>query len=540
MQTSASKLVLTNPPMTPIDATPHTGNSAPAPVVSQGRTNALPAYFALCAIFSFAILVARFRQTRVDAIASLYCIVLFAICVGPALMGRYNLRHRILAMFMGCYFVIFGLHPTIQAMTGHIAPIAWGSSETSTGVGAGYALTSDAVVIFGALALLAGYFLVSAMRGDKPSTFLNHEWRYGTVENIGAITWAIGFAEMIAYDLNVSPLHIPTHVMGLPLGIAANIRLLSPIGAIMLIYLVARGYRPQRVWTLLLIVMATEFLFGFVSNSKEVSFRIPVLLLVGLYYFGGRISKKLLITMLVVGVPYLLFFNAYRMITMEYGYTTPAEALAAFGENIEAVKRQTAGQAGVVSGGFENFTERVDGKIYVDIIVAGTDSGRVRRLDGESIGWFFESFIPRFLWAEKPDISIGQLFNHEFSLSESQFTFVPTTELGELYWNYGMPGAIIGMMVIGLIFAQLGGALLDQSAMTVSRFMMLLMSTYFLAVRFEGNIALQYSTFLRLVILIWVADRLLRLLGVSIAVPSAGGTASAAARTARPTNLFPR
>src|SRR3984957_337452 len=526
--------------MTLLDAKPQAGSSAPAPVTFQGRRSALPAYFALCAIFSFAILVARFRQTRVDAIASLYCIVLFAVCVGPALIGRYNLRHRILAMFMGCYFVIFGLHPTVEALTGQIAPIVWGASETSAGVGEDYALTSDAVVIIGALALLAGYFLVSAIRGDKASTFLNHEWRYSTILNMGAITWAIGFAEMIAYDTNVSPLHIPTHVLGLPLGIASNIRMLSPLGAVMLIYLVAHGYR-SRVWTLLLIVIAAEFLFGFVSNSKETSFRIAVLLLVGLYYLGGRINKKLLITMLVVGVPYLLFFNAYRMITMQQGYATPAEALATTGENIDAVKRQTAGQTGVISGSFENFTERVDGKIYIDLIVAGTDSGRVRRLDGESIGWFFESFIPRFLWAEKPDISIGQLFNHEFNLSESQFTFVPTTELGELYWNYGMPGAIIGMMVIGLIFAQLGGALLDQSAMTVSRFMILLMSTYFLAVRFEGNIALQYSTFVRLVILIWVADRLLRLLGVSIAVPSAGGTASAAARTAaRPTNLLPR
>ena len=60
--------------------------------------------------------------------------------------------------------------------------------------------------------------------------------------------------------------------------------------------------------------------------------------------------------MLVVGVPYLLFFNAYRTITMQQGYATPAEALATAGENIDAVQQigsgllASAGVAGVIVG----------------------------------------------------------------------------------------------------------------------------------------------------------------------------------------------
>jgi hypothetical protein len=503
----------------------------PASVGAEGDRSASLTYFWLCLSFAIMILVARIVQNRLEASASLYCMVLFAICVGPALLGRRNPRHRIISMFMGCYFLIFGLDATVRAVTGEATLSLWGSNETTTGVGPDYALTSDVVVILGSLALLAGYFFVHKLRGSKSSTFLGHEWRYGSVLKIGALTWAIGFAVMIAYDMNVSPMLIPTHVLGLPLGIASNIRLLSPIGAMMLIYLVARGYRQRLVWTLLLTVIAAEFLFGFVSNSKEISFQIPVLLFVGLYYLYGRVSKKVLIMMLVVAVPYLLFFNAYRMIMGEQEYRTPGAAFEAFGKNIAAVKQRTEGQAGVVSGSLESLTQRVDGKVYVDIIVAGIDSGHVRRLGGTSIGWFFESFIPRFLWPEKPDISIGQLFNHEFNLSESRFTFVPTTQLGELYWNFGMLGAIVGMLFIGLIFGQLSGALLDRSGMTMPRFMMLLMSTYYLVVRFESNIAVQYSTFVRLVILIWLVDRLLRFFGVSRSVRPASESPSAEAPT---------
>jgi hypothetical protein len=473
------------------------------------------AYAALCMSFAVAILVADVTQGQQDTAASLYCMALFAVCAGPALLGRHNPRHRLLSIFAGCYFVIFGLHTTMKILTGAHTGGLFGPNGTSGAMGTGDVLNSDAAVILGVLVLLAAYFLVSALRGGKASTVLDREWRYSSILAIGVITWMIGFGEMIAYQLNVSPLHIPRTVMGLPLGIASNIRLLSPIGGMMLIYLVARRFRPKVVWPLLLIVIGSEFVFGFIGNSKEVSFRIPVLLFVGLYFLDGKVSKKILLTMLLVGVPYLLFFNAYRAITLERDYKTPAEALQAFSRNIQVARQQTQSQEGFVSASLESFTQRVDGKIYVDIIVAGTDSGRVARLGFESLGWFFESFIPSFLWPEKPDIVLGQRFNHEFHLSESVYTFVPTTQLGELYWAFGMPGVIIGMAVIGMILAWLGGALLQRSAMTVPRFMMLLMSTYYLAVRFEDNIANQYSLFVRLTILIWLADRLLRTIGVS-------------------------
>lgn len=513
----------------------------PKAVVSHGPGRSLLIYFTLCASFAGSIFIADMAQGGDGASADLYCTVLFAICAGPAIFGRHNPRHRLLSMFMACYFVIFGIHPTVQILTGQHAPLPWAIDETTTSVGADYALISDSVVILGALAALAGYFAASALSGRRASTFLDHEWRYSSILKIGVILYAIGLAAVIAYQFNVSPLRIPTQVMGLPLGIASNIRLLAPVGGMMLIYLVAPGYRPRLLWPMLLTVMAAQFLLGFVGNSKELSFQFPLLLLVGLYYLDGKIRKKILIMMLIVGVPYLLFFNAYRTLTSEHEYKTPAEALQSFGRNIDTVKRQTESQAGILSGSLEGFAQRVDGKIYIDIIVAGTDSGRVGRLGGESLLWIVESFVPRFLWPEKPDISIGQRFNHEFHLSESQYTFVPTTQLGELYWNFGMPGVLGGMLLVGAIFGQLSRALLDPSGITIPRFMTLLMSTYFLVFRFEDIIATQYTIFVRLMILIWLGDRLLRILGLSLLVRPASVSSAAAIRLpVRPMNLLSR
>jgi hypothetical protein len=392
--------------------------------------------------------------------------------------------------------------------------MTWGGTAEE-GVGVDPILVSDVVVVLGALMFLGGYFFLNSLKGRRNSRFLDHEWNFGTILGVGFVTWVLGFAVMTVYDMTVSPMYIPTHILGLPLGVASNLRLLSPLGALMLIYLAVRKYRPSLVWALLIVMISAEFVSGFIYNSKEISFRIIVLLFMSLYYLNGTISKKFLIAMLLVAVPYLLFFNAYRLNMMEQNYRNPVDALAHFGDNVKAVKRQTEDETGVAASSLQSLVQRIDGKVYVDIIVAGTTSGRVQYLEGESIAWFFYSFIPRSMWREKPDISIGQVFNLRFNLSESRFTFVPTTQLGELYWNFGMTGIVLGMLLIGVVFGWVSAVAMGGSGVTLPRYLVLLTCTYFLAVRFEGNVATQYSTFIRVVIFIWLIDGLLRLFGVS-------------------------
>lgn len=158
--------------------------------------------------------------------------------------------------------------------------------------------------------------------------------------------------------------------------------------------------------------------------------------------------------------------------------------------------------------------DRINGKVYVDIIVRGTDSGRVPFQDGKTLTLFFSTFVPRMLWHDKPNSSTGRQFNRAFHLSQSSFTFVPTTQLGELYWNFGMSGVVFGMTIIGMIFGYIASAFSVGRITTLPRFLVLLMAAYYLAIRFEVNIALQYSTFVRLVILIVMVDFLIGSFGL--------------------------
>ncbi len=61
-------------------------------------------------------------------------------------------------------------------------------------------------------------------------------------------------------------------------------------------------------------------------------------------------------------------------------------------------------------------------------------------------------FIPRFLWPEKPSISIGREFGSTFRLKGSfdRETEISPSMVGEFYWNFSIPGVVVGMWLLGL------------------------------------------------------------------------------------------
>jgi oligosaccharide repeat unit polymerase len=65
------------------------------------------------------------------------------------------------------------------------------------------------------------------------------------------------------------------------------------------------------------------------------------------------------------------------------------------------------------------------------------------------VTWLFAP-IPRTSWPEKPIISSGQAFGEEiYQYGVDQATGIPPGLIPELYWNFGLPGVIIGMFLIG-------------------------------------------------------------------------------------------
>lgn len=67
------------------------------------------------------------------------------------------------------------------------------------------------------------------------------------------------------------------------------------------------------------------------------------------------------------------------------------------------------------------------------------------------VTWLFAP-IPRTLWPEKPYISSGYAFSEEvYQLDLEGASGIPPGIIPELYWNFALPGVVIGMFFIGLL-----------------------------------------------------------------------------------------
>jgi len=69
---------------------------------------------------------------------------------------------------------------------------------------------------------------------------------------------------------------------------------------------------------------------------------------------------------------------------------------------------------------------------------------------GATMQYATYAFIPRVLWPGKPNVSQGDWFNRYVGAAPG--TSLGITAVGELYWNFGVPGVVVGMFLLGCGF----------------------------------------------------------------------------------------
>ena len=120
--------------------------------------------------------------------------------------------------------------------------------------------------------------------------------------------------------------------------------------------------------------------------------------------------------------------------------------------------------------------------------------------DGATLTPLLYIFIPRLVAPDKPDNVTGLLFNHTFSISTAN-TFIAVTNLGDLYWNFGWTGIVVGMTIIGAFLAWAATKFRLDRNPTLPKFLFLLITAFFLVLEFEGGIALIYTMWARVAVL---------------------------------------
>lgn len=428
---------------------------------------------------------------------TVYLILLFGICSSVSMCrGGLSGRFGLLIILSGLVFVFYGA----QDLVGVLVGVGFSSCH-------GALDNAELVILVGLVGLIGGYVCAARVMRDLCGRFAAQDWGDFITSATGLTLWLIGILATAYWQMVVQ--RVPSQLVsdlsplsGLVLVLG---RMVQPLGLALLAYQLA-VYKTKRVRNLVVVIVLAEFAFGFAADSKELAIRGILIVIAAQVLVSAKLPKKAILVATVVATLTFPVFQAYRFEILQQ---RNEERIAAF-SNLSASLRtaldslKQSGHQGASSAeskfGVYSFLGRVSLKGTMEMLVERTGKS-VRFQRGKTIALLFSSLIPRFVYANKPDTSVGRLFNREFDVSEDPDTYISATQLGELYWNFGAIGVAIGSVVIGLVIGLMGSLFALRDCRSVTRFLVLIVTLYYVCLRLEGSIALQYTVWVRSVVL---------------------------------------
>jgi hypothetical protein len=419
----------------------------------------------------------------------LHLVLLFALCSTVVIdLDGLNGRYALLGIFLAAYFVFFGVSDLTNLVDGR----SFGGSE-------GALTSTEAIILVGGLMLVLGYRGVLAVGNTVLPDSRPRDWSMRTILLAGLAIWAIGTYATYAWyvfivknntveSINSGITGIsPIATMGYILGM-----MVQPLGILLIAY-AWRAKRSNPLFIIAICMVLLQVVIGFIADNKGLALGGGFLLVLAIMLIDGGIPKTwFAVAALFVYITFPIL-QAYRTeVVGNHGISRTAVA----DDLGKALELALSAKDKVNSGTHraQNFLERLSLKPSVQMIVEGTANG-VPFQHGYTLIPVVTTFIPRILWSDKPDIPTGRIVNKVFHVSDQEETYISPSHLGELYWNFGWPGVLIGMTIIGMIFGAIGHFNLAE-ARTVSRLLVLLL-TIQLAVRgFEGSLS-NYVVWLR-------------------------------------------
>jgi hypothetical protein len=421
-----------------------------------------------------------------------YLLLLFALCSSVLLnIRRLNDRFALLAIFGAVYFQYFGTLDLISLFRGTGAPQA--SNDLLS--------TAELVILAGCGILQVGYRLACRERSAATRQPAK-DWPEPALVLFGCVLWVIStwltwwFKVYVLTDQNGAAISSglgrlsSLEIIGFLLA-----GMLQPLSILMLAYV---QYRYQRKYMLPLIVgvVLVQLAIGFVIDVKGEALIGAVLVVLTRLLVSGRIPKTwilVFVAFIAVAFPAL---QANRILRnrMRLDHVAVAQNL------VGAVKEAFAHGEEVSSGDSRAQTvfERTTLKGMVEMIVTRTGKD-VKYQRGYTLTPIYAAFIPKILWPDKPDIPTGQLVNSEFQVLNAAyaFTYISPSHLGELYWNFGWPGALGGMLIIGLLLGLVGAQVDMTQSISLTRLMIAVVTIRLLILGFESTVATQYVVWIR-------------------------------------------
>jgi O-antigen polysaccharide polymerase Wzy len=433
----------------------------------------------------------------------LYLILLFALCSTPIFnTARFNDRYVLLVLFSVVYFQFYGMVDLITLFK----PIKVVAS------------TNDFISETELLILLGGTLVQIAYRQScKPGSGDERtpkDWSEQTLVLLGFLIWSVATWFTWQFKVNIltaataaATSHGLASLSGLQTVGYLLAVMLQPLGILILAYAQCR-YQRFYMLPLLIGVVLVQVVLGFVVDVKGDTLIGVVLVVVTRLLVNGKLPKNWLIASAVFIALAFPAMQANRTLRGQYriDHAEAAQNL------VETVKQAFALGEQVKTGDIkaQNVFERQSLKGSVEMIVTRTGQD-VPYQHGYTLSPLYLAFIPRIIWPDKPDIQTGQLVNKEFQVTNIAYVYISPSHLGELYWNFGWPGVIIGLSLLGWLLGYLGKCVDMTRGASITLLMVAAVTTKQLILGFEGGIADIYVVWLRtmaaILLLHWLLAR---------------------------------
>ncbi len=456
-------------------------------MLAVSRTTRIALYVGLNILFAV-ILAAGYAIGGQSNPRILYLVLLFALCSTAVIdLDGINGRYSLLAIFLCLYFIYYGLQDLTNLFDGVLAADASEGMLSST----------EEVILVGAAMLVLGYRLVVRIRNPKGNVSETADWPTRSIVLVGITMCVIGTAATYYWYFYVVTDKTMEGTKGIAqlsqLAVAGLIlaQMLQPLSTLLLAY-AWRSTKRIDILALVLLVVSIQFFFGFVIDIKGMALMGGLLVIFTITFTEGRIPKAWIAGVVVFIYAIFPVFQAYRAVVT--GNVARTEVLDNFGKTLESV---LAAKEKVNKGRerAQTFFERLSLKGNVYMIVHGTENG-IPFQHGFTMTPILSSFVPKFMWSDKPDVPAGRILNKVFHVTDQEETYISPSHLGELYWNFGWAGVIGGMAAIGALCGLISRFNLAECK-SVTRLLVMGLTVELVVHGFEGSLAGSYVVWLR-------------------------------------------
>lgn len=300
------------------------------------------------------------------------------------------------------------------------------------------------VTIVALLALYVAYYLIGARCFNRISPLrFSFTLSHSQMRKMGFACYAIYLSGVALPMLNTLP------------TVPQLLRLLNNWSIIVLLYeALNRKLSTRQLWLFCFILV---FEFMKVLSSGALAGILVLGMTCGILYWLTR--KRMSYILVAVLAIFFVFFNSVKGEYRQLAWGARVKSTSVIEESLLFFELAINN---VMSGGYMD-TRQIDSNISrlnnVSTLGAVMDMtpSQVPYCYGETYKNLAYTLIPRFLWPGKPRGTLGQDWAHRYGfLGPSDYaTSFNLPWLPEMYINFGIPGVIMGMMILGLVFRYL-------------------------------------------------------------------------------------